>query len=91
MGNSFVTSAQRKKFNADYKHEMNRINTKFEKFDRLTVLCVGPPQAGKTALIKELCAMEADENYEADEVGQLGIEIFTTIKSTYKHLMPTTL
>ena len=43
MGNSFVTSAQRKKFNTDYKHEMNRINTKFEKFDRLTVLCVGPP------------------------------------------------
>ena len=55
------------------------------------VFLTGPGGSGKTALIKELCAMEADENYEADEVGQLGIEIFTTIKSTYKHLMPTTL
>jgi hypothetical protein len=29
MGNSFVTSAQQKKFDADYRHEMNRIDTKF--------------------------------------------------------------
>jgi len=70
---------------------MKRIDTKFAQFERLNVVCVGPPQAGKTSLIKGLCAMEADENYEADEVGQLGIEIFTPIKSTYKHLMPVTM
>ena len=88
MGNSFVTSAQQKKFDADYRHEMNRIDTKFQKFERLNVLCLGPPQAGKTALIKGLQGIEVDEQYVPDEVGQLGIEVFTPIKSTYKNLMP---
>jgi hypothetical protein len=54
MGNSFVTSAQQKKFDFDYRQEMKRIDTKFQKFERLNVCCVGPPQSGKTALIKGL-------------------------------------
>ena len=59
-----ISSKKQDEFEQERKDELKTITKKYKNVDRRNVLCVGPPQSGKTQLFNAILGREYSDQYE---------------------------